>query len=76
MAYDLDAIRTRGLDHLRAAFGEEAVTRAVEVASRFTLDIPAWQFWEGSMRVSGEMDGEEVSGNGYAELVRFPSIGE
>jgi predicted secreted hydrolase len=36
----------------------------------------AWQFWEGGMRVSGEMGGEEVSGNGYAELVRFPSIGE
>ena len=47
MAHELDGIRTSGMDYLRAAFGEEAVERAVEVATRFVLDIPAWQFWEG-----------------------------
>lgn len=35
-----------------------------------------WAFWEGTMSVSGQMDGRDVSGTGYAELVRFPSSGE
>jgi predicted secreted hydrolase len=35
-----------------------------------------WAFWEGRMSVSGLMDGEDVSGTGYAELVRFPSADE
>ncbi len=47
MAHELDGIRSRGLEYLRATFGEEAVEHAVDVATRFTLDIPAWQFWEG-----------------------------
>jgi len=29
----------------------------------------AWQFWEGSVTISGQMDGSDVSGIGYAELV-------
>jgi predicted secreted hydrolase len=29
----------------------------------------AWQFWEGGVTVSGQLDGKDVSGIGYAELV-------
>lgn len=31
--------------------------------------LMSWQFWEGGVIVSGEMDGNDVSGIGYAELV-------
>ena len=29
----------------------------------------AWQFWEGATTVTGQLEGENVSGTGYAELV-------
>ncbi|MBN2290640.1 MAG: hypothetical protein JXQ83_14995, partial [Candidatus Glassbacteria bacterium] len=47
MAHKLDIIRDRGLDFLRASFGEQAVERAVELTTRFEVEVPAWQFWQG-----------------------------
>jgi predicted secreted hydrolase len=35
-----------------------------------------WAFWEGGTIVSGSLGGEEVSGLGYAELVKFHSAGD
>ncbi len=42
-----DTIRTRGLDYLRADFGDDAVERAVEQTGAFTVEVPGWQLWEG-----------------------------
>jgi predicted secreted hydrolase len=36
------------------------------------LSVPTFPFWEGSMAVSGRLEGEAVTGKGYAELVRPP----
>jgi predicted secreted hydrolase len=50
----------------------------LEIAARFPQqeiillkEIPqySWQFWEGGTTVSGQIDGESVTGIGYAELV-------
>jgi predicted secreted hydrolase len=38
------------------------------------LSAMSWQFWEGGVTVSGEMDGSDVSGIGYAELVPFNEL--
>ncbi len=54
----------------------------LEISARFSqqeiilfADQPgiSWQFWEGGATVSGRLDGETVSGIGYAELV--PKMG-
>jgi predicted secreted hydrolase len=38
------------------------------------LSAMSWQFWEGSVTVSGEIDGTDVSGIGYAELVPWDEV--
>ncbi|MFC1924560.1 lipocalin family protein [Chloroflexota bacterium] len=54
----------------------EITTRYNEQEILMFSDLPemAWQFWEGGLTVSGEMDGSDVSGSGYAELV--PMLGQ
>ncbi|OGG06691.1 MAG: hypothetical protein A3F83_09760 [Candidatus Glassbacteria bacterium RIFCSPLOWO2_12_FULL_58_11] len=47
MSENLDAVRLKGLDYLKASFGEEAVERAIRYAGDFTVEVPAWQFWQG-----------------------------
>jgi L-rhamnose isomerase / sugar isomerase len=47
MSHHYDALITKGLDYLRASYGEEAVERAVEFARRFQVEVPGWQFWSG-----------------------------
>ncbi len=47
MSHELDRVRVRGLDYLRAGFGEERVERAVELTGSLRVEVPAWQFWEG-----------------------------
>lgn len=37
-----------------------------------SMSIPAFNFWEGRVIVSGLLDGESVSGVGYSEQVRLP----
>ncbi|MEA2064582.1 MAG: L-rhamnose isomerase [Gemmatimonadota bacterium] len=44
---DLELIKDKGLDYLRAAFGEPAVERAIECTMSFAVEVPGWQFWEG-----------------------------
>jgi len=44
---DFDSLITRGLDYLRASFGEEAVERAVNLTGRFLVETPGWQVWAG-----------------------------
>ncbi len=61
---------------------EERHDLDLEIRARFSQqeiilfpDQPgiSWQFWEGGTTVSGQLDGETVSGIGYAELV--PKMG-
>lgn len=47
MSHNYDSLIRRGLDYLRASFGEEAVERAVDLAGRFCVEVPGWQFWSG-----------------------------
>lgn len=47
MSHELDTVRTRGMEYLKASFGEERVERVVELISRLEVEVPAWQFWEG-----------------------------
>jgi len=47
MGHQFDNMRKKGLDFLKSAFGEEAVERAVDCTSRFLVEVPAWQFWQG-----------------------------
>ena len=47
MSQNLDEIRTKGLDSLKASFGEEAVEKAVDYTGRFMVEIPGWQVWQG-----------------------------
>ncbi|MHB9028783.1 MAG: hypothetical protein ACYC9O_08440 [Candidatus Latescibacterota bacterium] len=42
-----DALISKGLDYLRASFGESAVERAVDHTGRFAVEIPGWQVWAG-----------------------------
>jgi len=55
----------------------EIKARYPEHEIRVTEHVPAidFDFWEGMTTVSGSMGGEQVSGTGYAELVRPPRIG-
>ena len=43
-----------------------------EIRMLESLSAPTFPFWEGSTNVVGRLDGEAVSGTGYAELVRPP----
>jgi len=47
MTHHFDEIRNKGLDSLKAAFGEGAVEQAVDYTMRFMVEVPGWQFWEG-----------------------------
>jgi len=47
MAHHFDEIRNKGLDSLKAAFGENIVEQAVDYTMRFMVEVPGWQFWEG-----------------------------
>lgn len=42
-----DAVRTKGLDYLRAVFGDDAVERAVDCTMKFEVEVPGWQVWAG-----------------------------
>ena len=59
--------KTRGLDlELRARYPQQ------EVRMFQDLHVYTFPFWEGSMVASGHLDGEAVSGTGFAEFVRTP----
>ncbi len=47
MAHHFDEIKNKGLDSLKAAFGESVVEQAVDLTMRFMVEVPGWQFWEG-----------------------------
>ena len=47
MSHELDKIRTKGLDYLKASFGEATVELAVELTGRFKVEVPAWLLWAG-----------------------------
>ncbi len=57
----------RGLDLVLRARHAQQEVRMFE-----SLSIPTFHFWEGRTTVSGTLDGQAVSGIGYAELVRLP----
>jgi predicted secreted hydrolase len=48
---------------IQARFPQQEIVLFKEVP------LYTWQFWEGGTTVSGELDGESVTGIGYAELV-------
>jgi predicted secreted hydrolase len=48
---------------IKARFPQQEIVLFKEVP------LYTWQFWEGGTTVSGELDGESVTGIGYAELV-------
>ena len=47
MGHQLDDLKDKGLDFLKAAFGEQAVERAIDLTMRFMVEVPGWQFWQG-----------------------------
>jgi L-rhamnose isomerase/sugar isomerase len=47
MSHHFDTIREKGLDYLKASFGEEAVERSIDCTMRFQIEVPGWQFWAG-----------------------------
>lgn len=47
MAHTLDTIIDKGLDYLKAAFGEETINKAVENTQKFQVEVPSWQLWVG-----------------------------
>ncbi|MFC1541017.1 L-rhamnose isomerase [Candidatus Latescibacterota bacterium] len=47
MTQHLDSIKNKGLDYLKTVFGEEAVEYAIDCTSRFMIEVPAWQLWDG-----------------------------
>ena len=47
MKYNLDDIRIKGLESLKASFGKDAVEKAVNITKEFKLEIPGWQVWSG-----------------------------
>jgi predicted secreted hydrolase len=63
--------KARGLDLVLRARRAQQEIRMFE-----SLSIPTFHFWEGRTTVSGYLDGEAVSGMGYAELVRLPAVSE
>ncbi|MFC1528294.1 L-rhamnose isomerase [Candidatus Latescibacterota bacterium] len=47
MSHNFDTVRNRGLDYLKASFGEETVELAVDRTMRFMVEVPGWQVWTG-----------------------------
>jgi len=47
MSHHYDTMKDRGMDYLKAAFGEETLERAVDYTTRFMVEVPGWQLWEG-----------------------------
>ena len=47
MTCDYDRFRTAGLDSLKARFGDLAVEKAVDFTTRFQVEVPGWQLWDG-----------------------------
>ena len=61
MTQDFDTIKNKGLDYLKASFGEEAVEYAVECTTKFMIEVPAWQLWNG-FGGGGRFEGAGSSG--------------
>jgi len=61
MAHHFDTIRNKGLDFLKASFGEEAVERAIDCTMRFMVEVPAWQLW-GGFGGGGRFEGSGTGG--------------
>jgi predicted secreted hydrolase len=61
--------KDRGLDLVLRARHAQQEIRMFE-----SLSIPTFNFWEGRTTVSGYLDGQAVSGIGYAELVRLSDV--
>jgi L-rhamnose isomerase / sugar isomerase len=66
MAHRFDIIRTTGIGYLKAAFGEDAVERAIALTAGFRVEVPAWQLWKG-FGGGGRFDTE--SGGGAARNI-------
>ena len=47
MAHQFENYKNKGLEFLKAVFGEETVEHAVDYTMRFMIEVPAWQLWEG-----------------------------
>ncbi len=47
MTHTYNEMREKGLDYLRTALGDEAVEFAIDCTRRFTVEVPAWQLWNG-----------------------------
>lgn len=47
MAHGFDAVIDRGLDYMKARYGEGAVERAILMTQHFQVEVPAWQLWAG-----------------------------
>ncbi|MEA1997458.1 MAG: sugar isomerase, partial [Gemmatimonadota bacterium] len=47
MPHELDIIKDKGLEFLKAGFGEEAVEKAIELTMRFKVEVPGWLLWHG-----------------------------
>ena len=47
MSQNLDVLRKKGIEFLKASFGEEAVEKSIQLTMRFTVEVPGWQFWAG-----------------------------
>ncbi|MCK4598321.1 hypothetical protein KAU37_00625 [Candidatus Bipolaricaulota bacterium] len=52
---------------------EEAHDLDLEIRARYPEQEIRGIFWEGGTTVSGYLDGEAVTGTGYAELIQFPT---
>ncbi len=61
MAHNLNKIITKGLDSLKATFGEESIEKAIAHTKRFMVEIPGWQVWEG-FGGGGRFEGETTGG--------------
>ncbi|MFC1650061.1 L-rhamnose isomerase [Candidatus Latescibacterota bacterium] len=61
MTENLDGIKNKGLDYLKAVFGEGAVEYAVDCTSKFMIEVPAWQLWDG-FGGGGRFEGAGASG--------------
>ena len=61
MSHKLDETRIKGLEYLKAEFGELPVERAVELTAKLEIEVPAWQFWDG-FGGGGRFEGAGSSG--------------
>jgi L-rhamnose isomerase / sugar isomerase len=67
MTQNFDEVKNKGLDYLKASFGEEAVEYAVDCTSRFMIEIPAWQLWDG-FGGGGRFEGAGATGIAHTTL--------